>query len=484
MYSRIRHWLSARTGLGGKPPRVPKDSTDQRISGVRLVAQIRRALDSGVFDDDRWPVESGGYRIEVDVWHANPGSLMDVVDVARPLLTLEGLNTALAGLNQGQGFVQVEAHHVHLAAFRDQLQHLLNVFDALPRSPSTALVPNWKLPLCLLMSSVGVAGGSWPRSLHEQLRVSQQRAVTLRKLWAACVDIKLPARLVEGAEGEEVDGAPGTPPPAEHVGGDGDEDDLGGPPPFQLPQPYVRPARPAPLDLVVPCIDLEQRLQEAEEVVADILARAQWYQMKPAGKAADKVGGWLWSLYDRSGQRAIAKGCYTRREAIARALSIFPDLLAVDADGDGPEPYRWPRYVRCAGRSLPVALHPAAEDELAESVEWTRGKFGWKRLTGPLLAERGLSALEAACAQGYNPGQAFVHWQVTSLDSLNLFKMREVRTLHEAKHVYVAHLLVKGKDIEQEALRRKRRFVSVPPVPDFAHCWRCFRAGHRRRRGY
>jgi len=224
---------------------------------------------------------------------------------------------------------------------------------------------------------------------------------------------------------------------------------------------------------VLPYIDLEQRLSEADAVVTDILTRAQWYQTKPAGKAGDKVAGWLWSLYDRSGQRAIAKGCYTRREAVARALSIFPDLLSVDGDADAAEPHRWPRYVRSAGRSLPVAVQPAAEAELAESVEWARARFGWKRLSGPLLVERGQSALEAACAQGYHPGQAFVHWQVTSLDFLNLYKMREVRTLPEAVHVYVVHLLVNGKDIEQEAARRKRRCVRTPIVVRFCFATLC-----------
>ena len=463
VYSRIRHWLSANTGLGGKPPRVPTDSTDQRKSGVRLVAQIRRALEAGLFDDDSWPVESGGYRIEVDAWHANPPSLGVIVDAARPLLTLEGLNAALAGLNRGEGFVQVVAHHVQLAAFRDQLRHLLGVFEELPRSPSTAVVPNWKLPLCLLMCSVGVAGGSWPRTLHEQMRTSQQRAATLRKLWIACVDIKLP--LGSGSEQvlEEVE-EPAAPPPQRALGCGGDgsdsgedaEADLGGVAPFQRPQPPVRPARPAPLELMEPFVDLEQKMEEAEAVVADIVSRAQWYQMKPGGKASGKVAGLLWALYDRSGQRAIAKGCYTRREAIARALSIFPDLLAVDAGSGASERYRWPRYVRIAGRDVQAAGQPAAEEELAETVAWARGQFGWKRLAAPLVAERGQSALEAACAQGYHSKQAFVHWQVTSLDFLNLFKMREVRTLAEAVHVYAMHLLVEEKDIRQEATRRKK----------------------------
>ena len=174
-------------------PRVPRNGADQRKRGVGLVTQIKRLLESGVFDDDRFPVESCGYRIEVEAWQPRPDSIREVVDVAAPLLTLDGLNARLKRLNDGRGYVQVVRHHIPLAAYRTQLRYLLEVFRMLPPSRSIAEVPNWKLPLCLLMCSVGVAGGSWPVTLWDLLWRSPERPLTLRKLWQACVDVELPA---------------------------------------------------------------------------------------------------------------------------------------------------------------------------------------------------------------------------------------------------------------------------------------------------
>ena len=435
VYSRIRHWLGSHSTVGGRPPRVPRNTKSDRQGGVKLVAQVKRLLESGALEEPKWPVESGGYRIEVEAWHACPDSLARIVDMAQPLLTLEGLNTVLKGLDSGEGYVQITSYDVQLAAYRAQLQHLI--------------------PLCLLMSSVGLAGGGWPHTLEEQLRKSQQRAVTLRKLWVACVDEELPPSGTDSEVPEDGED-PGPPLEGERVD-DGDSDpDLGGPPPFQpKPQP-ARPPRPVHLDLRTCPIDLDVALQDGEAAVANIIAHALWHQSKPVGKASTKVSGMLWNLSDKAG-RAIAKGCYTRHEAIARALCIFPDLLSVSATSDGSEGYSWRKYMREAGRELPARVALAAEDGvLKASVQRITPLFKWVQHASQQQAGRGEAALSAASAAGYHPEQRFTCWRVTSLTGLQLATFPTVRTREEVKFVYQVSLLVEGKSFRLESWRQKK----------------------------
>jgi len=210
-------------------------------------------------------------------------------------------------------------------------------------------------------------------------------------------------------------------------------------------------------------LDAERRLLEEPVVVGDIIARAQWYQSKPRPKAGAEEGVWLWDLRDRTG-RGIAKGCYTQREAIARALCLFPDLLAVDevpvgdAVTEGVELFHWPRYIKVAGQALPVAPQPCPESgQRAAAVEKAIEEFAWVRVLEKLPAGKGEGVLCGTGAQGYDPAQLFYSWKVTTVGGLQLYTMKGVRTRTEAVYVYLSYVHSKGKTWEVEAGRQKKK---------------------------